>query len=104
MARFDVYPNPRKETAKRTPYLLDVQSNFLEDLDTRVVVPLRAASVIDAPVTRLNPALDIAGVKVVMDTSQLPGYLRRGLKRPVVNLMARSPETQNALNFLSAGV
>ena len=104
MARFDVYPNPRKETAKRTPYLLDVQSNFLEDLDTRVVVPLRAASVIDAPVTRLNPALDIAGVKVVMDTSQLAGYPRRGLKRPVVNLVARSLEIQNALDFLFAGV
>ena len=104
MARFDVYPNPRKETAKRTPYLLDVQSNFLEDLDTRVVVPLRAASVIDAPVTRLNPALDIAGVKVVMDTSQLAGYPRGGLKCPVVNLVARSLEIQNALDFLFAGV
>ena len=64
MARFDVYPNPRKATAKRTPCLLDVQSDFLEGLETCVVVPLRAASVIDAPVTRLNPALDIAGVKV----------------------------------------
>ena len=104
MARFDVYRNPRKDTAKRTPFLLDVQSDFLEDLGTRVVVPLRAASVIGQPVTRLNPAFDIAGVKVVMDTSQLAGYPRRDLKRPAANLAARSFEIQNALNFLFAGV
>jgi toxin CcdB len=104
MARFDVYPNPRKETAKRTPFLLDVQSDFLEDIDTRVVVPLRAASVIGQPVSRLNPVFDIAGTKVVMDTSQLAGYPRRELKRPVANLAARSFEIQGALDFLFAGV
>jgi toxin CcdB len=40
MARFDVYRNtgPHAET---TPYLLDVQSDLLHGLETRVVVPLR---------------------------------------------------------------
>ena len=40
MARFDVYPNPGQQ-AKTTPYLLDVQSDLLDDLDTRVLIPLR---------------------------------------------------------------
>ena len=104
MARFDVYPNPRKDTAKRTPYLLDVQSDFLEDLDTRVVVPLRAASVVGRPVTRLNPAFSVGSLQVVMDTAQLAGFPRRELKRPAANLSAHAFDIQNALDFLFAGV
>lgn len=104
MARFDVYRNPRKETARRTPYLLDVQSDFLEDLDTRVVVPLRAASDVERPVTRLNPSFEVDGAPVVMDTPQIVGYPRQPLKRPVANLKSKALEIQNALDFLFAGV
>jgi toxin CcdB len=37
MARFDVYINPSSE-ATTTPYLLDVQSNLLDGLDSRMVI------------------------------------------------------------------
>ena len=40
MAQFDVYRNPNPATRARIPYLLDVQSDLLEPLATRVVVPL----------------------------------------------------------------
>ena len=40
MARFDVYANPGPH-ANTTPYLLDVQSNLLDGLDSRMVIPLR---------------------------------------------------------------
>jgi hypothetical protein len=40
MARFDVYANPGSH-ATTTPYLLDVQSDLLDGLDTRMVIPLR---------------------------------------------------------------
>ena len=41
MAQFNVYRNLNATTKSVTPYLLDVQSNLLSDLVTRVVVPLR---------------------------------------------------------------
>jgi len=41
MARFDVYANPGIH-ATTTPYLLDVQSDLLDGLDTRMVIPLRS--------------------------------------------------------------
>ncbi|MCD8536496.1 MAG: CcdB family protein [Burkholderiaceae bacterium] len=41
MPRFDVYANPGSH-AKTTPYLLDVQSDLLDDLESRVVIPLRS--------------------------------------------------------------
>jgi len=39
MARFDVYANPGSKS-DTTPYLLDVQSDLLDDLETRMVIPL----------------------------------------------------------------
>ena len=104
MARFDVYRNPVRERAKRTPFLLDVQSDFLEDIATRVVVPLRATSEIARPLTRLNPEFKIEGISAVMDTSQLAGYPRGQLRRPIANLQGSAIEIQNALDFLFAGI
>jgi len=40
MAQFDVYLNPNPDTRKPIPYLLDVQTDLLDTLATRVVVPL----------------------------------------------------------------
>ena len=41
MACFDVYANPGNH-AKTTPYLLDVQSNLLDGLGSRRMIPLRS--------------------------------------------------------------
>lgn len=40
MAQFDVHANPNPSTQEEIPYLLDIQSDLLESLATRVVVPL----------------------------------------------------------------
>ena len=40
MARFSIYKNTDDHT-KTTPYVLDVQTDLLSDLNTRVVIPLR---------------------------------------------------------------
>ncbi|GGD97032.1 CcdB family protein [Caballeronia grimmiae] len=67
MARFDVYGNSGKGRA-RTPYLLDVQSDFLDGLTTRVVVPLIDAASF-APVklpADFTPSFDIGGVRCIL--------------------------------------
>ena len=104
MARFDVYRNPRPETAREVPFLLDVQSELLDGLDTRVVVPLRAASAVKRPVGRLNPVFRVDGTMVVMDTPQLAGIPGAALRHPVTSLSAEAFGIQNALDFLFAGV
>ncbi|WP_018276191.1 CcdB family protein, partial [Teredinibacter turnerae] len=44
MAQFDVYPNPSKQTKKHYPYLLDIQSPYISDITTRIVIPLGYAA------------------------------------------------------------
>jgi len=54
MARYDVYRNP-----EGAGYLLDVQSDLLQVLSTRVVVPLLPEDAAPMPAKRLNPVFVI---------------------------------------------
>lgn len=44
MAQFIVYRNKNARTKPIFPFLVDVQSDLLEDLQTRVVIPLSKAA------------------------------------------------------------
>lgn len=56
MARFDIYPNPNENG-----YLLDVQTDLLSGLNTRLVVPLMPITNAPKPAKRLNPVMEING-------------------------------------------
>ncbi len=103
MARFDVYLNPDSEYRTAIPFMLDVQSNFLEGLETRVVVPLYARSRFSARVRNLNPELDVTGKPVVMDTASIGAVPIGDLRRSVANLADRQLDIQDALDTLFAG-
>ncbi len=57
MAQFDVYR--LRPANKRTPLVVDVQSDTLSLLATRVVVPLRPLDRKAKPIARLNPVVVI---------------------------------------------
>src|SRR3546814_7054515 len=80
MARYDVYPGSRG-----LGFLLDCQSDLLDDLVTRVVVPLMPAAGFD-PVPRLNPVLTVNEETLVMATQLIFAIPRERLQRPVANL------------------
>ncbi|MGB1216006.1 MAG: CcdB family protein [Pikeienuella sp.] len=61
MARYDVYANP-----DASGYLLDVQADLLDSLNTRVVVPLMPISAAPSPAKRLNPVFNIQSEPHVM--------------------------------------
>ena len=83
MARFDVYATPGRH-ADSTPYLLDVQSDLLDGLDSRVVIPLRRRERFPAvPLAdRLTPTLSIAGAEFILETPKMGAVLRRALGAP----------------------
>ena len=74
MAQFTAYENPNKTTKKTFPYLLDIQSNLLDDLRTTVVIPLCATSLAGkAAITKLCPILEIEGKHFIGLTQQIAG-------------------------------
>jgi toxin CcdB len=99
MPRFDVYPG-----RGRALFLLDVQSNHLDVLPTRTVVPLEPGSGGTLPGFRdLTPRLDVAGTPVVMVTPLLAAVPRRLLGKPVANLLDQSDDIIRALDILLTG-
>jgi toxin CcdB len=103
MARFDVYANPDSESRATIPFMLDVQSNHLGGMDTRVVVPLFANARFSVRLPSLNPLLDVTGKAVVMDTASIGAIPTADLRRPVANVSNHQFEIQDALDTLFGG-
>ena len=105
MAQFDVYCNANPATRARIPYLLDVQSDLLDPLATRVVVPLCKPEVLKGKLAeRLNPVFEVEGSKLAMLTPELAGVSRKVLGERVGNLSTNRHEIIAALDLLITGI
>ncbi len=104
MARFEIFRNLGPH-ADDVPYLLDVQSDLLQGLDTCVVVPLRRCDRFPASKIpqRLSPIFNIEGVACMLETPKLAAVPRRLLKEPVHTLSAEQTAITGAIDFLFQG-
>ncbi len=91
--------------AKTTPYLLDVQSDLLDGLDTRMVIPLRSLQAFPRVKlsTRLTPVLTLQGEELLMETPKMGAVPARVLKTPVTSLASEQAHISAALDFLFQG-
>jgi len=105
MAQFVAYENPNKGTKKTYPYLLDIQSNLLDDLRTTVVIPLIPESVVGKKaISKLCPVFLITGKNYIALTQQLAGIDRKLLGKEVCNLSQHHTEIVSALDFIISGI
>lgn len=105
MAQFDVFTNPNTATSKSFPFLLDVQSDLLNGLATRVVVPLATLETVgNKPAQYLNPVFVVDGRKVVMLTQEMAGVPVKRLGSCVANLSESRSEIVRALDVVLSGV
>lgn len=104
MARFEVLRNGGSH-ADDVPYLLDVQSDLLHGLGTRVVVPLRRRDRFPASriPQRLTPVFEIEGIACLLETPKLAAVPLRLLKQPVCSLATEQAVITGALDFLFQG-
>lgn len=96
MARFDVR---QVEGA----YFVDVQTDILDGIGTRLVVPLLASEDVPRPIKRLHPLLAMNGLSVVMATHLLVAVPERALGRPTGNLRHHYDEIIAALDMIFLG-
>ena len=104
MAQFDLYTNPSKETSGAVPFLLDLQSDLLDPLATRVVAPLFRAESAGPPARTLMPRFEIDGREVVMSTPELAGVSCGQLGSRVGSLADRRDDIIAALDMLFTGI
>ncbi len=101
MARFDVFRNLGRHSST-TPYVVEVQGNHLDALETRVVVPLRRID--QFPSVQLPPDLfpvfDIEGIPCMLDVPKLAAIQRRDLRDKVGSLAHQRDSIIGALDRL----
>lgn len=104
MARFDVFRNVGPH-AGSTPYLVEVQCDLLDELETSVVIPLRRVdrSVPVALPTRLIPLFQVEGFDCLLETPKLAAVPRRLLKEQVASLATQQSAITGAMDFLFQG-
>ena len=93
MARFDVHTNP-----DGAGFLLVVQSQLLDHLKTRVVVPLLPRSKAPLPARVLNPVFSIGGKEMLMATQFIAAVPNAILTAPVTTLDIQRGEIVAALD------
>lgn len=101
MARFDVY----RGLSRDKPFVVDVQSNILRVLSTRVVVPLgRLTPDSDEFLPRLKPKITVAGSDFMFLATDIAVIPAGRLRDPIANIEAHHrDDITRALDFLFQG-
>lgn len=97
MPQFDVY-----KLASGT-FVVDVQTDVLARLATRVVVPLVARKQLGKPISRLDPVVVVRRTEYVMLVQDLAAIPSTELGSAILSLAPRRAELLAALGLLFTG-
>lgn len=100
MAQFDVYKNENELTNQKVPYLLDVQNDILDSINTRIVIPLVKDK---NDFKGLTKEFIIENQKVYLTTSQMGAVHKNELKTKITTLTNQKEEIKNSIDFLIYG-
>jgi toxin CcdB len=89
----------------RAAYVVDIQSRLLEEMSTRVVIPLLPRHTAPSiPVRTLNPVIVIGSSEYVLMTQNLATVPRAQLRSPVGTLAPHRDQIVRAIDALLSGL
>ena len=105
MAQFDVYPNPSKHQRADIPWIVDVQSDLLSALPTRLVIPLALRKHMPPALPRvLCPALQWEGEALVALPHMAAPFRTKDLGAPKGNMKSEASAFVGAIDAVISGV
>ena len=105
MAQFDVYRNPSSKTNKAYPFLVDVQNSVIDQLATRLVVPLTKNKTKNSLYMKnLTPEIEFEGETYLFLTQQLSS-IPEDVLQDCTGSLAQSRELLiDAIDFAITGI
>jgi len=105
VSQFDLYKNDNKNSNKTYPYFVDVQSNLLDELNSRVVIPLSLHKTLNQTnAKRLCPVIDVKDKHYVLLTHQMTSVPKTILKKKVTTLEGSRGDILGAIDVLITGI
>lgn len=103
--QYDVYANPSPRMRDDYPYVVDVQSDLLSALATRMVAPLAVTAIAAANLPRrLCPVFVVKGQSLMLLPHEAAPLDKRLLKTPVVSLRDRAHDIVAAADAVMSGI
>lgn len=96
MAKYDVYK-------LGSGLVLNVQSDILDNIKTKMVIPLMPLETYSVAANRLNPKFEINQTSYVLLTQSMSAVPVKTLGQPIANLSEHFDEITNALDMLFQG-
>jgi toxin CcdB len=105
MAQFDVYRNPSKKTGKAYPFLVDVQNSVIDELETRLVVPLTTSNTKNSfYMKKLTPEIEFEGTTYLFLAQQLSSIPEDVLNDCIGSLEQSRELLIDAIDFAITGI
>lgn len=105
MSQFTVYLNEDDSSNNTYPYFIDIQNTLLDDLNSRLVIPLsKPSSLNNISAKKLCPILQINNESYILLTHQITSVPSSILKTKVVSLESYRYEITDALDFIISGI
>jgi toxin CcdB len=105
MSQFTLYKNNDKSTATAYPFFVDVQSELLDTLNTRLVIPLTPLELLEKKVpSHLCPTIHLDEGYFVILTHQMASVPTKFLQDPINDLSTFRDEIIAAVDFLITGI
>lgn len=103
--QYDVYPNPSPRMRDLYPCVVDVQSDLLRSLPTRMVIPLAVTHLSPGSLpSRLCPLFTVAGQRLMLVPFEAAPLDQRLLKKKLTSLRERSHDIVAAMDAVVSGV
>jgi len=105
MSQFTLYKNENKNSKITYPYLVDVQNDFFDELNSRIVIPLSPHSTLNQTnAKKLCPIITVNGEQYVLLTHQMTSMPKTMLKKKVTSLENLRYEILGAIDFLMTSI
>lgn len=105
MNQFTLYKNENKNSKKTYPYLVDVQNDFFDELNSRIVIPLSSHNVLNQTnAKKLCPMITVNNEQYVLLTHQMTSMPKTMLKKKVTSLESLRYEILGAIDFLMTSI
>ncbi|WP_373088892.1 CcdB family protein [Zhongshania sp.] len=104
MKQFDLYENTDPDSRGTYPFFVDVQTGLLEQLNSRVVIPIAPATNAKLFPANLCPIFEIDNKQYALLTHQITTVSASFLARRQGSLLLNREQIIAALDFLLMGI
>jgi len=102
MRQFDVFPNPSPRSRAAAPFIVLMQSHFVDEMPSALIAPL-IREPRSGDFTRVSVPVELNDEALYLSLAEMAPIARSALKRTAGNLLSFEDDIRRALDRLFTG-